>query len=558
MTARRISTGVRIASLVGALALFLVAGPAELARLGRADFVVLTGALVAALALSALRAPIAIFERVTRPTPNADRIALLLPLTVAIFALYGWYEAAAISTVAHLVKPSGSRPRSPFERLLNASLRVPMWFAIAPLHDVLMRAASPLGIVSLAAFVGLNCGWFVLANVVWLDPLTALRSGRSVLVYWRAHLRDYGSLALIVVEAAWGYVTYHVLRREGAGLGLAMFVPLVVVAALFLERARLRSRVLRLTLSREAVEAMLGAHDPRPQMRSILESIDPRLGRESIEIFGFGRGGSDAWTSVARLGPAPPTMLARSAARALYDLRAHGGSVEGVRGTGGLIIAQAALAGGRLLGALVVYRADGVPALVSARELERAAAELAPLLSDYGTITATRTAASLDTLTGLVNRRTVGRAVDEALAYVRAGGTYAMLLIDVDHFKTINDLLGHNAGDRALARIGAIIAENVREGDVAGRFGGEEFLVVMRDAGRERALAVAERLRSAIESSGLAYADGAPITISIGVTYARTGDHSGEAVIERADRALYRAKNTGRNRVVEAPFSAAS
>ncbi len=80
----------------------------------------------------------------------------------------------------------------------------------------------------------------------------------------------------------------------------------------------------------------------------------------------------------------------------------------------------------------------------------------------------------------------------------------------------------------------------MRDGDLAGRFGGEEFLVLMRDASRESALTIAERLRGAIETSGLAYADGAPITIRIGVTYARMSDQSGEAVIERADRALYR------------------
>jgi len=127
----------------------------------------------------------------------------------------------------------------------------------------------------------------------------------------------------------------------------------------------------------------------------------------------------------------------------------------------------------------------------------------------------------------------------------------------VDHFKSINDLLGHNAGDQALARIGAIIATSVRDDDVAGRFGGEEFIVIMRDAPRERALAVAERLRSAIERSGITYASGKPITISIGVTYAARGDASSEVVIERADRALYRAKSNGRNRIVEAPLASA-
>jgi diguanylate cyclase (GGDEF)-like protein len=138
---------------------------------------------------------------------------------------------------------------------------------------------------------------------------------------------------------------------------------------------------------------------------------------------------------------------------------------------------------------------------------------------------------------------------------VREGGRYAVLLIDVDHFKSINDLLGHQTGDRALAQIGRTIAENIRGVDVAGRFGGEEFLVLLRDAARERALQVAERLRAAVETSGLLYADGKPVTISVGVAYARPLDGTSD-IVERADRALYRAKHAGRNRVVESPLVA--
>ncbi len=538
---------VRFAALAAAAILLGCFWPAESLRLGAADFVVLGGALVVALALSVVRAPSALFERGGRPAPHAERIAFLFPLLTAIFALYGAYETAVINALAHLVQPASARPRSPLERILAAAVRVPVWFAIAPLHDRIAHG----GVVTFVVIFG---AWYLVTNFVWFDVLSAMRRSRSVLHYWNAHVRDAGSLILMLAELLWGFVSFVVLRNDGAAIGLAMFAPLAVTAWFSSELARTGARVQRLTLSREAVEAMLGAHDPLPQMRSILETIDPRITRESVEIFGFGRGGSDAWTSVARMGPTPAGMLSRSAARALYDLRAHGGTVEGVRSSEGLVIAYASHdAERRLRGALVVYRGEGATSVVAAREFERAAAELAPLLFDYGTITATRTAAATDALTGLVNRRTVGRAIDEALAYVRSGGSYAMLLLDVDHFKSINDTMGHNAGDRVLARIGRIIAENVRDGDIAGRFGGEEFLVLMRDATRESVLAIAERLRGAIEASGLTYADGAPITISIGVTYARTGDLSGETIIERADRALYRAKSAGRNRVVESP-----
>jgi diguanylate cyclase (GGDEF)-like protein len=555
MTSRTVYNALRIASLCVAVALFTVAAPAEFARLGPADGATLAVAGLMAIAFSVIRAPVAFFERAGRPTPNSEGIALILPLLAVMFTAYGWAEAAALNAVAQLMQPPAARRRSPFERVLGAAVRVPIWAAIAPLHDLVARIAAPLGVTALVLYVGINLGVLIAANCVWIDVLAALKSGRSIVKYWAQHLRDRRSIAMMTVELAWSYAALQVFRRDGVELGLAMFLPLLAIAALYVQLAKVSSRAHRLTLSRDAVEAMLVASDARPQIRSILASIDARFAHEAVEIFAFGRGGSE--TSVAKLGVAPPPGLERYASRVLFALRSNGSPAEGLRASeGGSVLAYAAHDEGNVLGALVVYRARGAGSLVAARECERAAIELAPLLRDYGAISATRTAASIDTLTGLVNRRAVTRAVEEAMIYVRGGGTYAILLLDVDHFKSINDLLGHQAGDRALARIGAILLENVRDGDLAGRFGGEEFIILMRDADRERALAVAERLRSAIETSGIVYADGKPITISIGVTYARPGDVSSEAVIERADRALYRAKDSGRNRVIEAPFVA--
>ncbi|MFN2462059.1 MAG: diguanylate cyclase [Candidatus Velthaea sp.] len=558
MTARGVFSWLRASSLIFALGLLALTTAPEARHLRAGDVFMLAGAAVLAFVLSLLRAPVAYFERADRPPPTAERIGLMLPLLAAVFAMYGWYEAALVDLFAHVALPSGARRRGALARMLNAALRVPMWWMIAPLHHILAVHSAALSGAALGAFVVINAAWYLAANLLWVDPLAALRANRSVLWYWYAHVRTPGWLPVTAAEFAWGYLAFQVLRHDGPALALAVLSAPVLMAAVLVQLARTRALVHRLTLSREAIEAMLSAHDPLPQIRSILESVDVRVTRESIEVFGFGRGGDgDGWGSVARLGPAAPETLTRSAARALYDLCAHGGSVEGVRDADGVVLAYAAHdEARRLLGALVVYRVDGTAPIVSAREFERAARELSPVLADYGAIAATRTAASVDTLTGLVNRRAVGRAADEAIAHVRSGGNYAMLLMDIDHFKTINDLLGHTAGDRALARIGAIISENVREGDVAGRFGGEEFIVLMRDADRERALAVAERLRLAIEQSGLAYADGAPMTISVGVSYARRSDATSEALIDRADRALYRAKNAGRNRVVEAPLVA--
>jgi diguanylate cyclase (GGDEF)-like protein len=557
MTARHISTGLRIVALGGAILLFLIAGPAELVRLRPADLGAIAGLAALACIVALQRSPGVLFERGVRQTPSL-RIALIVPMLSAAFALFGWYEAALIHTLAHLANNAGGRRRSPFDRLLVAFSRVPIWWLFAHLQPFAAPSAAAFGVRGFALFVAVNAAWFFAMTLLWTDVLIALRSRRSLLALWRTQLSDLPSYARFVAEVAWGYVGVAVFLSGGALLGVAVFIPVALIANLSAQVAFATSRVHRLTLSREAVEAMLESNDPLPQLRSLLEAIDVRLTREPIEIFGFGRGGNVGWASVTRIGPPIPAALTRAAGRALYDLQAHGGSVEGVRTHDGMVLAYASHdAERRLLGALVVYRTPGAPVVIAAREFERAAQERAPLLSDFGTIAATRTAASVDTLTGLVNRRAVGRAVDEAMRHVRTGGSFAMLMLDIDHFKSINDMLGHTAGDRALQRIGAVIGKSVREGDVAGRFGGEEFIVLMRDAGRDRAMAVAERLRSEIENCGVYYADGKPITISIGVAYLLEDDPSGEAVIERADRALYRAKHTGRNRVVESPLTVA-
>ena len=360
-----------------------------------------------------------------------------------------------------------------------------------------------------------------------------------------------------LAEAGWAFVVARVALRDGPVLGVAALVPLVVLAVVLVRFARVNARLHRLSLSRDAVDAMLRASDPMPQMRSLLESIDPRIVRESVEIAAFGRGRAGRWSRVVTFGPAVPSELERLGGRALLELQATDKDAVVVEShEEGTVRGFAARDGeGRVRGALLVFRTPGALPFVAARDFERAAAELGPLLGEYGAIAATRTAAAIDTLTGLANRRGVARAFDEAMVHVREGGGYAVLLLDVDHFKSINDLLGHQTGDRVLAQIGRIIADNVRGVDVAGRFGGEEFIVLLRDAARERALQVAERLRYAIESGGLAYADGKPVTVSVGVAYARPADTTGD-IVERADRALYRAKNAGRNRVVESALLA--
>ena len=557
MIARRVYRFVRAASLAAAAVLFAVRGPAAVRALRPDDVVFLAGALVVALVLGALRAPAAHFERSARPTPESDRVGLLVPLLLAVLVTEGWLWAALCNAAAFLMRRAGPRRRSWFDLALTASLRVPAWWAAAlVLRPLRVAASAPLSLGTVAGFVAMGAAFALLADLLWIDPLVAARQSRSLARVWQRHLADRGTMLTALAEAGWAYVVVRVATHEGPAFGLAMLLPLVVLAVVLVRLARVNARLHRLALSREAVDAMLRANDPMPQMRSLLESIDPRIVREAVEIAAFGRGGANRWSRVVRFGPPVPSELERLGGRALLELQVTGEDAGVESGDEGTVRGYAARdREGRVRGALLVFRPPGVAPLVAHRDFERAASELGPLLGEYGAIAATRTAATVDTLTGLANRRGIARAFEEAMSHARGGGRCAVLLLDVDHFKSINDLLGHPAGDRVLARIGRIIADNVRGVDVAGRFGGEEFIVLLRDASRERALQIAERLRGAIEAGGLDYADGKPVTVSVGVAYARPTDQTGD-VVERADRALYRAKNAGRNRVVESPLVA--
>jgi diguanylate cyclase (GGDEF)-like protein len=150
-----------------------------------------------------------------------------------------------------------------------------------------------------------------------------------------------------------------------------------------------------------------------------------------------------------------------------------------------------------------------------------------------------------DPLTELGNRQALREALDRAETARAAGqGRYAVLVIDLDHFKQVNDVHGHPAGDAALCHAARTITGALRASDAAFRMGGEEFVVVLPEADLALAGAVAERIRVAIESSPVVYEGRSiPLTTSVGVAA------GGERAVEDADRALYDAKHAGRNRV---------
>jgi diguanylate cyclase (GGDEF)-like protein len=151
--------------------------------------------------------------------------------------------------------------------------------------------------------------------------------------------------------------------------------------------------------------------------------------------------------------------------------------------------------------------------------------------------------ASTDPLTDVYNRGRIEELLRQEIARAgRYGQPFAVLLLDLDYFKKVNDRFGHSVGDTVLKEIAAAVQRQLRETDALGRWGGEEFLVLCPGTGQEEAVAIAERLRRLVE--GLAFG----VTISCGLTEYRHGD-TVDVLINRADRALYGAKRDGRNTV---------
>jgi two-component system, cell cycle response regulator len=154
-------------------------------------------------------------------------------------------------------------------------------------------------------------------------------------------------------------------------------------------------------------------------------------------------------------------------------------------------------------------------------------------------------------LTGLASRRSLMAKLDFAIADAACTGQpLSVCICDIDRFKSINDAHGHTAGDEILTSFGKLVRDGIREGDIAGRLGGDEFCIVLPDTGGDRAGQLMERLREHWERLEYRSPDGraCSVTASFGVVQ-YTGERSAKALLQTADKALYCAKGEGRNRI---------
>jgi diguanylate cyclase (GGDEF)-like protein/PAS domain S-box-containing protein len=177
--------------------------------------------------------------------------------------------------------------------------------------------------------------------------------------------------------------------------------------------------------------------------------------------------------------------------------------------------------------------------------------EIKDITEEQQSMEVLRKAALLDHLTGLPNRRYLEMNLTSGLSeYDRMRLKFGVLMVDIDLFKKVNDSYGHNVGDQVLTLVASTMAANIRSCDIVGRWGGEEFVVIVRYVDKEILLRVAEKLRLLVGNSFLAVqGQRVSVTITLGGTVVKEGD-TAEALLKRADLMLYEGKQTGRNRVV--------
>lgn len=338
------------------------------------------------------------------------------------------------------------------------------------------------------------------------------------------------TLALVPAVLGFGRTTTVVLAAAATALTVALLLDGLL-------RSRLRRRAGRVEHDRRAREgvfaerdagdaialvgnALAATHDPRALLPAILEVVTEATGAVGGQVLEAGE--VVAW--IGELGQGGTTPLELELAKSsdggtrLVLFPPEGGFSADSRGLATWLASQASIA------------------------LENARL--------HNTI---QRQATTDDLTGLVNRRRFLEALDGEI--VRAEGlgtTVSIVLVDLDNFKLVNDRFGHQAGDELLRQFAARALAHLRDVDVAGRLGGEEFAVVVPETPAAGAAAVAERLRRSLSALPLpAGAQSALVTASFGVAERLAGE-GGSDLLRRADAALYEAKREGRNRVVVA------
>jgi diguanylate cyclase (GGDEF)-like protein len=211
------------------------------------------------------------------------------------------------------------------------------------------------------------------------------------------------------------------------------------------------------------------------------------------------------------------------------------------------VVCEPLLVGGQVIGSVLVTSASPISPADRDR-VRNSVVQAAPILANQRNLALAELRAASDVLTGLPNRRAADETIKRMTAHAgRTLSPLAVVLLDLDHFKHVNDVHGHDQGDKALAAIGQVLTGTLRASDFVARYGGEEFLALLPDTDRTGAFDVAEKLRRAIERTDISGVGN--VTASVGIAVLPDDAVEPEYLLRKADRALYAAKARGRNRV---------
>ena len=217
---------------------------------------------------------------------------------------------------------------------------------------------------------------------------------------------------------------------------------------------------------------------------------------------------------------------------------------------------QPLLVGGEVIGSVLVSM-EQAPSDADRRRIDQSVAQAAPVFANLRNLAIAERRAATDALTGLPNKRALDDSIKQMAALAgRTASPLSIIFLDLDHFKRINDTQGHDRGDEVLASVGALLRHEVRASDLPGRIGGEEFLILLPDTDRRGAIMLAEKIRAAMHGLQIGGLEQS-VTASLGVATLPDDAVDVDRLIRVADRALYKAKQLGRDRVESPPVESA-
>jgi diguanylate cyclase (GGDEF)-like protein len=308
------------------------------------------------------------------------------------------------------------------------------------------------------------------------------------------------------------------------------------------------TETMQLTQNEEEANRLLKRHLERSIRASDATVMNRNNSADRLEAVTPVPAGSSLHTSL--VGAKPRSCLAVREARTHHQVAGDAPlvSCDVCTGCPAMSTCTPLLVAGKVIGSVLVCHELPLDA-EETRRIHESVVQAAPVLGNLRNLAIAESRATTDALTGLPNKRAVTDNLKRMVAQAnRTGSPLAMLMLDLDHFKNINDQFGHGRGDEVLAAFGAALRSTIRDSDFGGRFGGEEFVLLLPGSDLPGAVIAAEKIQSALASISVASLE-RPVTASIGI--AMVPEHGGdpESLEKASDRALYAAKRNGRNRI---------